>query len=54
MSCVAVLTSNSFVTLVSGQGTFETTLLPRDLDRDLLPSQPHYNTDLDINRRANT
>jgi hypothetical protein len=48
-ACVlTIFTSSANAVTVSGQGTWETTLLPRDLDGNLSTAEAYYDTDLNI------
>ena len=48
-ACVlACVSATSYASGISGQGTWETSLLPRDLDGDLSTAEAYYDTDLNI------
>ena len=53
-ACVlAVVTSTSRAAAISGQGTWETTLQPRDLDGNTSTIEAYYDTVLNITWLAN-
>ena len=53
-TCVLVVaTSTSHADAISGQGTWETTLLPRDLDGNTSTIEAYYDTVLNITWLAN-